>query len=299
MITMDFHSELQALLSAEATTDDVIRRNIIKEVIYKEANLLAVGTKVMPTRQLSELDIKMNYPEDMAADYPVPEGAPGIRAEAPVWVEYDLSLPKGRTRWVITDEAKMRQLSNYQMEFTRRKASEALAIKKDAEILDVINTGAGQTVTVAGGYEWDAASAAPEDDIIDAISAILDNSNINETQIKGMDILVPTAVFGQLMKLQEIRNIKQSIMDFFEGGYKMKFHPTRYYTDNAYVTVNSPQTCVHFELSTNKIPLVEQDRIKGVGDEYIITQYFKTKVVPESSSQTTSNRICKIANVAA
>jgi len=43
---------------------------------------------------------------------------------------------------------------------------------------------------------------------------------------------------------------------------------------------------------------VETKGHEGVGTEYIVRQFFATKVVPESAGVSTSNRICKITGIA-
>jgi len=295
---VDFHQELKSLLQSETTSDDVIRKEIVRQVIYKEADLLAVGTKVVPTKNFGDLDIKFSFPETMSSEYPVPEGSIAERRRIK-WVDYNMTLEKGQCRWTITDEAVLRQLENYQMEFSRRRASEALAREKDEEILDAVLNGAGNTITIASGNEWDAAGGAPEDDIVNAITKILDTSNILEADIKNMALVVPTSVWAQITKLQTIHNIQQSFREYFEKSYDMKFYPTRYYKDDAVLLVVGDQTAIHGVLQTNRIPLVEEERLKGRGREYVITQFFKTKVTPESATKTTSNRICRIKNVKA
>jgi len=293
---MDIDRELLKLLQA-ATSDEIIRKEIVREVIYKEARLLAVGTKVVPEREFGDLDIKISFPEEMAAEYPVPEYVTGELVAPLKFVEAKMTLQKAVVRYAISDESLLRQLQDYQARFSRRRASEALAKKKDAEILDALKAGAGQTVTVAAGNEWDTAAGKPADDIVKAIGLILDKSNILDTDIRGMAVIVPTTVYHYLLKLQTIENVMTTVKAWFEQGYGLRFYPTRHFDDDAIVMVPGEQTAVHGVLRTNLFPLVEEERVKGRGYEYIIRQYFKTLVIPESSTQSTSNRICKISNV--
>jgi len=295
---MDLDMELRKLLLEEVTSDDVLRREIVRKVIYKEADLLAVGTKVADVQNFTDLDVKFHFPEKIEGEYPVPPYARAELAPPLSWVEWTMTLKRAEVRYFIGYEADARGLERYQREFTRRRASEALAFMKDKNILDAILAGAGYTKTLAAGSEWNATGGKPEDDITEAIGWIFDNSNILETDIKRLAVLVPTKVWAVLLKLQSIKNIIQSLKDYFEASYGITFYPTRYYTDDAIVMIPSPMTCIHGVYTGKEIPLVFEDRTKR-GVEYTIAQYFNTVVVPESKTQTTSNRIYRIKNVVA
>ena len=289
------YSELLVKLAGEATSDEVLKREILREVIYKEASLLSVGTKVVPERSFDVLDVKWHYPGELSAEYPVPEGAE-VEGQVIEWNEFTMILKRAEVKVGMTDESKLRQLDNYQMEFSRRRATEALAKAKDENILSALKNGAGGSKTLAGGSEWDSGGGAPEDDIVDAIEYIFSNSNIMDTEIKNIAVIVPAGVWGELLKLQSINNIQQSLKDYFEKSYGIKFYPTRYYTDEAVVLVaGSEQTAIHGVLRTNKIPLVEEER-KGTATIYTVRQYFATAIVPDNDDGT-SNRIYLINNV--
>ncbi len=290
--------ELAKKLKAElgpAFSEDILKAEIVKNVIYKESDLLAVGTKIVAVRQFGALDVKWAYPGEMSAEYPVPEGATAEYAEPVEWTEFNLTLKKAVVRFAITDEAKIRQLGNYQLQFSRRRAAEALAKTKDNEILAALQNGAG--ISVAAAATWDSDTADPAGDIIKAIGEIFSKSNILESEIKGMAVVVPAKVWAPLHKLQEINNLRQSIKDYLEGSYGLKFYPSRILTTDALVVVPGEMTAIHGVLNTRKIPLVETIRRPEIGaTEYIIKQYFATKVVPETSDGK-SYRIAKITGV--
>ncbi|RLF28105.1 MAG: hypothetical protein DRN14_04600 [Thermoplasmata archaeon] len=278
-----------------AVSEDVLKAEVVREVIYKESDLLAVGTKLVAVRKFGALDVKWAYPGEMNAEYPVPEGATAEIAEPIEWTEFNLTLKKAVVRFAITDEAKLRQLGNYQLQFSRRRASEALAKKKDEEILTALSNGAGNTV--AADATWDSDTADPAGDIIEAISKIFQNSNILEAEIQKIAVVVPAKVWAPLHKLQEINNLKQSIKDYLEGSYGLKFYPSRLLDTYAMVLVPGEMTAIHGVLDTRKIPLVEEIRRPEMGaTEYVIKQYFATKVVPDTSDGK-SYRICKITGV--
>ena len=241
-------------------------------------------------------DSKWAYPGEMSAEYPVPEGAVASIAEPITWTEFSLTLKKAVVRFAITDEAKLRMLGQYQLQFSRRRASEALARIKDEEILNALLNGAG--ISVSASATWDSDSADPAGDIIDAIGQIFSKSNILESEIKRMVVVVPAKVWAPLHKLQEINNLRQSIRDYLEDSYGLKFYPSRILSTDALVLVPGEMTAIHGVLRTNKIPLVEEIRRPETGvTEYIIRQYFATRVVPETSDGK-SYRIAKITGVA-
>jgi len=297
---MDVYNEFQKLLKMEETTSDVvIRREILRQIIYKESDLIAVGTKVVAVRNFGELDIKWSFPSELTAEYPVPEGVVGEIKGPITYTDFTMTLQKGEVRVSITDEAKLRQLDQFQVQHSRRRASEALAKEKDKEILNTLKDYANQTVTVASGSEWNSGSATadPEKDIIEAWGKVFSTSNASDADMRNCFLVVPAVVYPELLKLQLIGNIQQKLSDYLRTSYNMDIYPTRQFTDDAIFGLRGEQTAIHGVLQTNVIPLVEERRV-GTVTEYTIRQYFKTKVVPESSTVTKSNRLCVIKNVA-
>jgi hypothetical protein len=55
----------------------------------------------------------------------------------------------------------------------------------------------------------------------------------------------------------------------------------------------------HIVHDGSKIPGAERWREVGVGDGFLVTQYFDTKIVPYDNGQSTSKFIGKITDVAA
>ena len=142
-----------------------IKKDLIRKIIYHQADLISVGTKVVGTSQLDNLDLKFEYPSSMTAEYPV--GESGVSKRQTIqWSEFKSALQKGQVHYAITDSAKLRSLSGTQNAIMARRASEALAKAIDEEILDVIHAGAGESVA-AGGY-WSSASTDIENDVVSA-----------------------------------------------------------------------------------------------------------------------------------
>jgi len=310
-MSLDIDAELRKVLLAygETTSDDVIKAEVIKNVVYKAADLLSAGLKLVPSKNFGALDVANFFPSNFeAGSWPMkPGGSAG--SQKINFTEWNSTLYKSEVKYVIVDEAKLRELANYQSEFSAKKAAEVLAIDKDHCIIDEIYTHAhaSNLVTVAPGNEWNsgAATADPEGDIVTAWGNIYANSNATDEEMKNCRLLVPALAAPALMKLVLIGNVQQTISDYLNKTFKIEVVPTRYYSaagttgiqDDAIFELFSENTGIHEVLETNKIPLVENSRLKGVGEEYIIRQFFNTKVMPESATVTTNLRIACIANV--
>jgi hypothetical protein len=289
--------ELNEILLASATSDVAVRKEITKEILYKISNLLATGTKLIPVRNYSVLDVKFTYPDEgVAAEYPVPEGA-NSGETAVAWSNFGLSLQKAEARFTITDESVLRGIATEQNRRSFMRAAESLAKKKDGNILSTLYTGAGQAQTVANAWDTNAGTAA--DDIVGAWGLLLKNSNITDAEMKKVWLVLPAEAFALVSKLQEISNINQRLRDWLEQSFGISIVATRSADlgNNAIMVVNSEETATHGVLASSQIPLSEEERIPGVGDRFTIRQYFNTKVVPESSSVATTKRICKLDGV--
>lgn len=298
--------QIQAMLQGETLTEDVIRRDILRRVLYRKAKLLAVGTKIVPEVTFGELDVKFEYPSEIAAEYPVAAGARAAR-QVVTWSTFNMVLEKAEIPYLIGDEAKLRQLENIQVQTSIRRAAEALAYVKDQNIVNALvaapHTGAGQYVAVAAGAEWNAFSSTTDiqKDVAKAWELMLKNSNMNETELAGLVLMVPTTVMAAVNTLQLIGNIQQSMRNYLKQAYDMVVSPSRFLDGNdaAYLCKPGEDIGIHGVLETNIIPLTEEQRIVSVGTEYVTRQYFNTKIFPESASDAYSWRVIKINNVEA
>lgn len=290
--------ELNQLLQAGTTTsDDVLKQQVIKEVIYKQSNLLTVGQKVLPARNLDVLDVNFSYPSEMEGAYPVPEGKRGD-FEKLTWADFGFSMQKGQVTFKVTDESVIRSIQAVQNRMNITQAAAAMAKKEDAEIMAAIIAGAGQTVNIT--TPWDNAAGDPEADIVAARQKIMHNSNVTSAEIRNLALIVGTNVSSELLKLQLIGNVQQKLSDYLQSAFGITMYETRDtgFADLAVLMVTGEQTGIHGIYTGGAVPLVEQWRDPGVGDAYLVTKYFKTKIVPESTTQATTNRIVKLSNTA-
>lgn len=289
-------------------SDDVIKRDVIREVIYRQSAWLSLAKDAVPVMSFDGIDVKWSFPTEMTGEYPVPEDATTTIEKPMQAVEFSMTLQQGEVRYYMTDYAKLRQLGNFQVEFSRRRAAEKLAELKNKNILDALFAGAYSSNDTAATAAWDtfpttATGTGISRDIAAAMGKILANSEVQMEEMNNFVLLVPSSVWAVTQAPVEIENIRQSIASYFGSRYSLKIYPLRYSTlttaKAAYLYVNSPNTIIHGVLNPGAggVPLVEETRKEGRGTEYLIRQFFNTKVVPYSSTVATSARVAKITGV--
>jgi len=299
----------------EATFDEVVQLNIIREKIYQESALLSVVNDVVRRRSMDQLEAQIFAPGDDAVrvTYPVPPEAIGKtqRAEPVSYNIQKVDLDMAEVRYFISDDAKLRGASQWLAEDSVRRASEHMAEQIDKHVLTNLVTAAPSGNNRAATAVWTASGATPEDDVATAISNIVKNSNIPTTQLNkpaAFGLILPAAAFVGVTKLKLIRNITQPIQDFLGTEYKLKIFLTRqprvessWPVDNEALVVPLDDPSIGF-LGTfdggGIIPSqkrIEYDR----GEEIITRQWFKWLTIPEplDGSTTTNARIAKITGV--
>lgn len=283
-----------------------IKKDLIRKILYYNADLLSIGTKVSPTMQLADLDIKFDYPSDLSGQYPVADDAIGAR-EKVTWNQFSLALKKAHIHYFITDSAKLRNVAGTQNVINARKGAEALAKLKDEEILERIYAGAGAT-SVAASAVWTGSSADPEVDVMSAWTNVLHESNVTREELKKLALLVPTEAMAYINKLTLIGNVQRTVQDYLKTAYGITVYPTRSEqlgasaSTDAILMVEGDMTSRHGVLSARAaaasgVPLVEKVRVEGSGDDYLVTQWFRTVIMDDASGTNTTYRICKITDV--
>lgn len=278
-----------------ASDSDIALENIIKEIVYQKADEMMSGIKAIPLRSTPGLDYKFVIPENWYLE--AEEVAEGSRAgikNMPVF-EVSGSLKKYQIPVFMNDEVKARQIQNAQMQISLDAAAAGLAWKKDTEIFTALSAGAGNTVAATG--LWDGAGADPATDIANAIGAILNNTTITDSEINSIGVFYPALLFGHTAKPLQIGDVQESLRAWVSKEFSIALHPTRQLTTTTLAVVNTPRMGVHYTHDGSAIPGAEQYREAGVGDGYLVTQYFKTVVMPYATGQTTSKYITKITGV--
>ena len=279
------------------TSDEAIKREVIKQLIYKKADFISVGTKIVGVQEFDNLDVKYSFPSEVTVEYPVPENA-GASLTQVTWTDFSFSLQKAEGRFLVTDEAMIRGTDRVQWTTGIRRCAEGMAKKKDENILDTLLAGAGTSESATA--TWDTATVAQiTGDVATCINDILSAKGVTDSDIKNIVFVLPLKAWTGLLRVLDVEGLRMSLFNWLQQSYGISFMPTKHFTTDGLALLRGPDTAIHGVLRAPAgIPLVETKRHEGIGTEYIVRQFFNTKVVPESSSQTTSNRIVKITGVA-
>lgn len=281
--------------SGVITSDDEVKKELLREIIYLKAEELMVWKNAVVMQGMDGLELKLMLPKTRRIDpQKIAEGA-RARYRKVDWFTISEVMEKESVELMITDEANARGLDNVQMRYSMIAAARGLAWSKDTDIKNTIVNGKGGTTPASG--PWTDHSTDIASDVADCIGAIIDNSELNEYTLGQLQIFYPAGLFAHLNKPVQIGEIKDTIRDYLGRQYDMVFNPTKQLTQNAYVVVPGEETASHIYYTGNDIKLVESEREMGVGERYLITQLFKTFIMPEKENGTTNSRIREIAGV--
>jgi len=310
------NEKLEKLFAADSTgkimtSDDVVKRDVVKNLVYKGSDLLSVGEQVIVTRELDNLEAKFEIPGSFNASYPVAEGARSPREDFS-WYEASLELWKASVRFMLTDEARIRGQADWQWQVSLRRAAEAMAGVIDACILDNLYLYHYTGNDVSADNKWNTPAGTPEDDIIEVWGKVLANSNATENQLRTSKLIVPISVYPYLLQIQLINNVQQSTANFITSSFGITFLPTRRSSSKTYgysldggfdgtdalLVLKSEDCAIFGTYNGPSSNLVEQHRELGVGDEYNVRRFFNTIVIPRSSSDSTNEYLGAITTVA-
>lgn len=288
----------------ETTSDDVVRREIVEEIIDKQSDLIAVGTDIVPQRSFDNLDVDFSYPKEIEGEYPVDENSL-VERERVKWGDFELALDQAEARFMITDIARVRGQGQLQNEMSTRRAAEAIAKLKDDNILDTLLGGAPTATTTSltrsSDEGWDQSNGDPEQDVMNTWNNIFENSNVNEDDIGNTFLVAPSKVYSELNTLQLINNVQQRLRDYLGDTYGINLRFSRLLDDDddALLVVGGEQTAVHGVLDHPAIDNVEQERVFGRGEDTLYRQFFGTAIVEDDGLTNESYRIGLIENVSA
>lgn len=286
----------------ETTSDDVMKRRVIREVVYRESDLISVGTEILPERDFGQLDIEFQFPSEINAEYPVGENSIVDRSKV-TWREMDVSLHQAEARFMITDMARLREQDAMQNEISTQRAAEALADEKDSNILWTLHAGSPSQNTISldrtSDEGWDQANSNIEGNVVQAWNNIFDHSNVSENDIQDSYLVVPSSVYGDLHTLQLINNVQQNLRDYLEDSYGMNIRFSRTLDTDAILAVGGEETGVHGVLETDEIPMVEEERQMGRGTDVLTRQFFNTGIMEDAGLTDENYRITTIEGVSA
>ncbi len=295
------------MVRGEITSNEIAKADIAKTYIWRASAEMSPGVKLFGEANWPTIDAKWAFPLEVDGEFPVPEGAVARRARIQ-YVEFGAVMEMAEFRWMITDWAKARAMEMKTHTDMQRRGAEYIAKCQNRQILDALYAGAGATtVTVGAGSEWDtnAAGVDIEGDILDAWGYIIDESNCTEDEMKQIGLIYPAKVAGKLKTLRLIENVQQTLEKYLGSSLDLTLHPTRYYNettsvgiqDDAVLFIKGEYTLRHAAYRGDAIPMSEVVRVFGRGVDYLVKKMFFSKVEPDTQTDATSDRICKIANV--
>lgn len=280
-----------------ATTSDknILKREILRRMVYLQAEELMVGKRAINLESMNALEMKLTLPKSTRLDpQQVAEGALA-RYQTMQWFDITQVMHKEQVRILVTDEAKARMQDDIQTRYSIKAAARGLAWSKDTDIFTTL--AAGSAGTDPASADWKEPDTDIAGDIAVTIGTMLENTVLTDQDIKQINLFYPVKLYPFLKRPIEVGEMHRSVMGFVEDEFQLNFVYTRQLTTTALVVLKSDETALHVTYSGSAIPTAEEERIVGVGNQYVLTQYFKTFVMPEAENGTTNNRIRIISGV--
>jgi len=265
------------------TNKDVPKKAIqAMDVIYQASTLLGVMEKAgIHEIKVKDIDVKWDVKKGTTGEFNVPVDAE-VDGKKLQYRTIKTSLKWSKYPFLISDGSKLtsRDVDTLWNDAIK-SASEYFATVKDYLGLSTLKAGAGGSA--AATATWDNASADIEGDVVNAISSIFANSNVQDGEF--INVVVPAEVYGELLKLNLINNVQQSLKDYLERSFKIRFLAYRPHIDSdgnqvldalgndALVFVEGEKTARRLvfdpaEAARRGIPLIERERKIGRGDFY-------------------------------
>lgn len=299
----------------DTTRDQVLKEELIRQLLYTESGSLSVGTDIIGSQTMDQKGVKFAYPGEMTAEYPVSMDTQTGRQRLE-WSEFSIDLHRANVRYGISDGAKLEGMGEVQMDRTRRRASEALARRKDENILGTLAGGAFSE-NEKSDDPWDLDESNGGRDMVNALwemwKDIVVNAPVNSMDTFDMAVVLPAEVYVEINKLEMINNIQQRMRDYLGQAFGFQIYPTKlgFHDDDQPEKYDGPgtadhsnftpqdtaimlqagsDTALHGELSaetasSRNVPLVEQERQFGKGEQYVVSQWFNTAVMEHESGE--------------
>jgi hypothetical protein len=299
------NQSLEEILTVEAAAGpfgsaDAVLEQTLRDFIQTQSSLIAVGTQVVGVRRVPWLDFTWYTGAEGTFTYPLADNA--VTDPTHIGTEnYSVRLKKGQGRTIFLDSTLLRGESFENMDRQQLAIVRNLADTIDDLILEALIAGAGQTVTIASGSEWDTSSADAEKNILNAMDKVFQNGKVSGNE--PLALIVPAKYRSVLLDTTLYGNVVESLEDHL----KRQANLTVYYSrnsrldDTALLMVPGSETAEFFQYNGDGFMETELTRIPGVGYDWMLTGYMGCVIHEhqDGASSGTSNRICKIANITA
>ena len=206
---------LEQILTIEAAAgpfgqSDAVLEQTLRDFIELQSTTISVGTKVVGVRSVPYLEFTFYTGAEGTFTYPLADNAVTDPTKIGT-ASYSVHLKKGQGRCIFLDSTLLRgetfeNLDRQQMAIVRNRATVI-----DNLIISALIAGAGQSVAVASGSEWDTTSEDAEGNILTAMDKIFENGRVSGDEplalivpSKHRNVLLNTTLYGNVVEsLQE------------------------------------------------------------------------------------------------
>ena len=296
---------LEQILTVEAAAGpfgqaDAVLEQTLRDFIQLQSTLISVGTNVVGVRRVGWLEFTWYTGADGTFTYPLADNAVADPTKIGT-ANYSVHLKKGMGRCIFLDSTLLRGETFENIDRQQLAIIRNMADVIDDLIIEKLLDGAGQTVTISGGAEWDTSSADAEKNILDAMDKIFENGRVSGNEplalivpAKYRNVLLNTTLYGNVVEsLQEHLNRIANLTVYYSRNTRL--------SDTALLLVPGSETAEFFQYNGDGFQETELTRIPGVGFDWMLTGYMGCVVHEhqDGAASGKNNRICKIANITA
>lgn len=296
---------LEQILTVEAAAGpfgqaDAVLEQTLRDFIQLQSTLISVGTNVVGVRRVGWLEFTWYTGADGTFTYPLADNAVADPTKIGT-ANYSVHLKKGMGRCIFLDSTLLRGETFENIDRQQLAIIRNMADVIDDLIIEKLLDGAGQTVTISGGAEWDTSSADAEKNILDAMDKIFENGRVSGNEplalivpAKYRNVLLNTTLYGNVVEsLQEHLNRIANLTVYYSRNTRL--------ADTALLLVPGSETAEFFQYNGDGFQETELTRIPGVGFDWMLTGYMGCVVHEhqDGAASGKNNRICKIANITA
>lgn len=294
---------LEQILTVEAAAgpfgqSDAVLEQTLRDFIQLQSTLISVGTKVVGVRRVGWLEFTWYTGQDGTFTYPLADNA--VTDPTKIGTSnYSVHLKKGQGRCIFLDSTLLRGESWENIDRQQLAIIRNMADVIDDLILDALVAGADQSVAVAGGSEWDTASADAEANILAAMDKIFENGRVSGNE--PLALIVPAKHRNVLLNTTLYGNVVESLQEHLARIGNLTIYYTRNtgFADTALLLVPGAETGEFFQYNGDGFQETELTRVPGVGFDWMLTGYMGCVIHEDGGSAGKNSRICKITNISA
>ena len=299
------NKSLEQILTVEAAAGefgqaDAVLEQTLRDFIQLQSTLIAVGTQVVGVRRVGWLEFTFYTGAEGTFQYPLADNA--VADPTKIGTQnYSVHLKKGQGRCIFLDSTLLRGESFENLDRQQLAIVRNMADVIDDLILETLINGAGQTVTVSGGAEWDSGSGDAEANILDAMDKIFENGRVSGNE--SLSLIVPAKHRSVLLQTTLYGNVVESLEEHLRRMTNLTIYYSRNsrLADTALLLVGGSETAEFFQYNGDGFQETELTRVAGVGYDWMLTGYMGCVVheMQDGAASGKNNRICKISNISA